>query len=63
MPTIVEIGPSNDSQEQHRIREATEQIKNLTLSGSRTQAPLLLSADAIATKPREPVAGPDFLSL
>ena len=39
MPTIVEIGPSNASQGQHRRKDATEQIKNLTLAGSRTQVP------------------------
>ena len=31
MPTLVEIGPSNASQGQHRRKE----IKNLTLAGSR----------------------------
>ena len=31
MPTLVEIGPSNASQGQHRRKDATEQIKNLTL--------------------------------
>ena len=36
MPTLVEIGPSNASQGQHRNKDATEQIKNLTLAGSRT---------------------------
>ena len=30
MPTLVEIGPSNASQGQHRRKDATEQIKNLT---------------------------------
>ena len=35
MPTLVEIGPSNASQGQHRRKDATEQIKNLTLAGSR----------------------------
>ena len=39
MPTIVEIGPSNASQGQHRRKDATEQIKNLTLAESRTQVP------------------------
>ena len=34
MPTLVEIGPSNASQGQHRRKGATEQIKNLTLAGS-----------------------------
>ena len=36
--------------------------KNLTLAVSRTQVPGFSSADAIATKPRVPVAGPEFLS-
>ena len=47
MPTLVEIGPSNASQGQHRRKDATEQIKNLTLAGSRTQVPGFSSADAI----------------
>ena len=38
MPTLVEIGPSNASQGQHRRKDATELIKNLTLAGSRTPA-------------------------
>ena len=63
MPTLVEIGPSNASQWQHRRKIATEQIKNLTLAGSRTQVPGFSSADAIASKPRVSVAGPEFLSL
>ena len=54
MPTLVEIGPSNASQGQHRRKDATEQIKNLTLAGSRTQVPGFSSADAITTKPRVP---------
>ena len=49
MPTLVEIGPSKASQEQHRRKDATEQIKNLTLAGSRTQVPGFSSADAITT--------------
>ena len=36
--------------------------KNLTLFGCRTQVPGFSSADAITTKPRVPVAGPEFLS-
>ena len=35
MTTLVEIEPSNASQRQHRRKDATEQIKNLTLAGSR----------------------------
>ena len=63
MPTLVDIGPSNASQGQHRKKDATEQIKNLTLAGSRTQVPGFSSADALTTKQRVPVAGPEFLSL
>ena len=58
MPTLVEIGPSNASQGQHKRKDATEQIKNLTLAGSRTQVPEISSADAITTKPRVPVVRP-----
>ena len=32
MQTLVEIGPSNASQGQHRRKDATEQMKNLTLA-------------------------------
>ena len=63
MPTLVEIGPSNASQGQHRRKDATEQINNLTLAGSRNQVPGFSSADAITTKPRVPVVVPEFLSL
>ena len=63
MPTLAEIGPSNVTQGQHRGKDATEQIKNMTLAGSRTQVPGFSSADAITTQPRVPVAGPEFLSL
>ena len=63
MPTIVEIGPSNASQGQHRRKDAAEQILNLTLAGSRTQVPDFSSADAVTAMPRVPVAGPEFLSL
>ena len=63
MPTLVEIGPSNASQGQHRRKDATEQIKNLTLAGSRAQVPGFSSADAVTAMPRVPVVGPEFLSL
>ena len=63
MPTFVVIGPSNASQAQHRRKDATEQIKNLTLAASQTQVPGFSSADAITTKPQVPEEGPDFLSL
>ena len=56
MPTPVEIGPSNASQGQHRRKDATEQIKNLTLAGSRTQVPGFSSADAVTAMPRVPVS-------
>ena len=55
MPTLVEIGPSNASQGQHRRKDATEQIKNMTLAGIRTKVPGFSSADSITTKPWVPV--------
>ena len=55
MPTLVEIGPSNASQWQHRRKDATEQIKNQTIAGSRTLVPGFSSADAITTKPLLPL--------
>ena len=39
MPTLVEIGPSNASQGQHRRKKATKYLKKLTLARSRTQDP------------------------
>ena len=60
MQTLVEIGPSNASHGQHRRKDATEQIKNLTLARTRTQVPFFNSADAFATKLRVPVAEPEF---
>ena len=63
MQTLVEIGPSNASQVQHRRKDATEQMKNLTLARTRTQVPGISSADALATKLRVPVAEPEYLSL
>ena len=63
MPTLVEIGRSIASQGQHRRKDATEQIKNMTLAGNRTQVPGFFSADAVTAMPRVPVAGPEFLSL
>ena len=56
MQTLVEIGPSNASQGQHRRKDATEQMKNLTLARTRTQVPGFSSADALTTKLRVPVA-------
>ena len=55
MQTLVEIGPSNASQGQHRRKEATEQMKNLTLSRTRTEVLGNSSADALPTKRRVPV--------
>ena len=63
MQTLVEIGPSNVSQGQHRRKDATEQMKNLTLAGTRTQVPGFSSADASTTKLRVKVAKPKFLYL
>ena len=63
MQTVVEIGPSNASQGQHWKKDATEQMKNLTLARTRTQVPVISSADALATKQRVPVAEPESLSL
>ena len=62
MQTPVEIGPSHASQGQHRRKDATEQMKNMTLARIRTQVLGFSSADALATKPRVPVAEPEFLS-
>ena len=63
MQTLVEIGPSNASQVQHRRKDATEQMKNLTLARTRTQVPGISSAHALANKQRVPVAEPEYLSL
>ena len=63
MLTPVEIAPSNASQGQHRRKDATEQMKNLTLARIRTQVPGFSSADDLTTKPRVPVAELEFLSL
>ena len=50
------MGLSNASQGQHRRKDATEQMKNMTLARTRTQVPGISSADALATKQRVPVA-------
>ena len=63
MQTLVEIGHSNASQVQDWKKDATEQMKNLTLARIRTQVPVIYSADALATKQRVPVAEPESLSL
>ena len=48
---------------QHRRKDATEQMNNLTLARTRTQVPGFSSVDALTTKLRVPVAEPEFLSL
>ena len=63
MQTLVEIGHSNASQVQDWKKDASEQMKNLTLARTRTQVPVISSADALATKQRVPVAEPESLSL
>ena len=55
MQTLVKIGPSNASQGQHKRKDATEQMKNLTLARTRTQVLGFSSADALPTKLRVPV--------
>ena len=55
MQTLVEIGPSNASQQQRRNKDATEQIKNLTLARTWNQVLCFSSADALPTKLRVPV--------
>ena len=55
MQALVEIGPSNDSQGQHRRKDATEQMKNLTLARTRTQVLGFSSTDALPTNLRVPV--------
>ena len=52
MQTLVEIRPSNASQGQHRRKDATEQMKNLTLARTRTHVLGFSSADALPTKLR-----------
>ena len=63
MQTHVEIGLSSALQWQHRRKDATEQMKNLTLARTRTQVPGFSSADALTSKLRVPVAEPELLSL
>ena len=50
MPTLVEIGPSNASQGQHRRKDATEQIKNLTLASSADAVTAMHSGYCIGTR-------------
>ena len=63
MQTLVEIGHSNASQVQDWKKDATEQMKNLTLARTRAQVAVISSADALAIKQRVPVAEPESLSL
>ena len=63
MQSLVEIGPSNASQGQHIRKDATEQMKNMTLARTLTQVPGFSSADALATRLRVPVAEPEYLSV
>ena len=62
MQNLVEIGPSNASQGQHRRKDVTEQMKNLKLARTRTQVPGFSSADALTTKLRVSVTEPEFSS-
>ena len=62
MQTLVEIGPFSASQGQHRRKDATEQMKNLTHARTRTQVTGFTCVDAVTTKLRVPVAEPEFLS-
>ena len=61
MPTLVEIGPSNASQGQHRRKEATKELKKLTLARSRTQDPAY-PAQVRYRYATGAVAYPEFLS-
>ena len=63
MQILVEIGLSSASQGQHGRKDATEQMKNLTLARTRTQVPGFSSADALTNKLRVPVAEPELFSL
>ena len=47
MQTLVEIGPFSASQGQHRRKDATEQMKNLTHARTRNQVPGFTCADAL----------------
>ena len=51
--TLVEIWPSNASQGQHRRKDATEQMKNLTLARTRIQVPGFSSAGDLGSSPSE----------
>ena len=62
MQTPVEVGLSNASQVMHRRKDATVQLKNLKLAGSRSKVTGLSSVDALTTMSRVPVAEPELLS-
>ena len=47
MQTLVEIGPFSASQGQHRRKNATEQMTNLTHARTRNQVPGFTCADAL----------------
>ena len=55
MQNLVEIGPSNAPHGQHKWKDATEQMKNMTLARTRTQLLGFSSADALPTNLRVPV--------
>ena len=55
MQTLVEIGPFNASQGQHRRKDTTEQMKNMTLTRTRTQVLGFSSSDVLPTMLRVPV--------
>ena len=50
MQTLVKIGPSNASQGQHRRKDATEQLKNLTLA-LLTPTTVLMHAEVLRLSP------------
>ena len=62
MQALVEIGPSNASQGQHRRKDATEEMKNMTLARTRTQVHGFSNSDALTTKLRVSVAETEILS-
>ena len=63
MQNPYEIGPSIASQRPHRRKNATEQLKNLTLAGSQTQVLGISSTEALPTNLRVPVGGTSGMLL
>ena len=61
MQTLVEIGPFSASQGQHRRKDLTEQMKNLTHARTRNKVPEFTCADALTAKLRVPE--PEIASL